>query len=110
MVFQTNSQLKKRPFDRVTITKSVAEFNKWLVETDRGRVQIIDWITQELDYPNDDQLLGGHHHMGGTRMHNNIKFGVVDSNCRAWIKKSIYSWLNSFYHRCHNNRHCQSFN
>ena len=81
---------KKRPFDRVTITKSVAEFNKWLVETDRGRVQIIDWITQELDYPNDDPPFGGHHHMGGTRMHNNIKFGVVDSNCRVHGSKNLY--------------------
>ena len=81
---------KKKPFDRETMIKSVAEFNQWLVDSDNGRVQLVDWITQDGNYPTDDQLLGGHHHMGGTRMHKSLKFGVVDSNCKVHGSENLY--------------------
>ncbi len=81
---------KKKPLDRKTMIKSVEEFNKWLIDSDNGRVQLVDWIAQEGDYPTDDQLLGGHHHMGGTRMHKNLKYGVVDSNCKVHGSENLY--------------------
>ena len=80
----------KKPFDRETMIKSVAEFNQWLVDSDNGRVQLVDWITQDGNYPTNDQLLGGHHHMGGTRMHKSLKFGVVDSNCKVHGSENLY--------------------
>ena len=41
------------------------------------------------DYPDYDEL-AGYHHMGGTRMSNSSKFGVVDSNCKVYGSKNLY--------------------
>ena len=80
---------KKNSIDRRTIIKSIEEFNKWLLEIDGGRIQLSKWIVNEGDYPTDDAL-GGHHHMGGTRMHEDIEFGVVDSNCKVFGSNNLY--------------------
>ena len=80
---------KKKPIDRKTITQSIFEFNKWLNDIDGGRLQLMDWIVNEKDYPEDD-LLAGYHHMGGTRMHNSLRYGVVDSNCKVYGSNNLY--------------------
>jgi len=80
---------KKFKLDRETLVKSLSEFNNWLLESDTGRLQLMDWILNEKDYPLDDEL-AGHHHMGGTRMHKNKELGVVDSNCKVHGSKNLY--------------------
>lgn len=34
--------------------------------------------------------MGGYHHMGGTRMHKNPNYGVVDENCKVHGSKNLY--------------------
>lgn len=41
------------------------------------------------NYPENDTL-AGNHHMGGTRMHKNITYGVVDKNCRVHGSNNLY--------------------
>jgi len=46
-----------------------------------GRLQLMDWTqTDGSAWP--DDLKGGHHHMGTTRMDESPKRGVVDANCK----------------------------
>ena len=40
-------------------------------------------------YPEDDEI-GGYHHLGGTRMHSDKKFGVVDANLKIHGLKNLY--------------------
>jgi len=80
---------KKSELDRKTLVKSVYKFNDWLLDIDGGRIQLDEWILKEEDYPLDDEL-GGHHHMGGTRMHSNEELGVVDANCKVYGAQNVY--------------------
>lgn len=43
---------------------------------------------------------GSWHHMGTTRMHNDEKFGVVDSNCRVHGTKNLYIAGSSVFPTC----------
>ena len=47
-----------------------------------ARVRLRPWVLGNGTYPDDDEQIGNHH-MGGTRMSNEAKTGVVDSNCRV---------------------------
>lgn len=80
---------KKTELDRNTIKKSIFLFNNWLLNNNKGRIQLDDWILNNKSYPENDEL-AGYHHMGGTRMHTSKKFGVVDSNCKIYGSKNIY--------------------
>ena len=80
---------KKNKIDRQTIKKSVFEFNEWLMKIDGGRIKLDQWMMTEKDYPTDDEL-GGHHHMGGTRMHKSNSLGVVDANCKVFGSENLY--------------------
>ena len=53
------------------------------MKIDGGRIKLDEWMLMENDYPIDDEL-GGHHHMGGTRMHKSNTLGVVDANCKVF--------------------------
>jgi choline dehydrogenase-like flavoprotein len=48
-----------------------------------GRVKMMDYLKDEKDMSWPDFVGGGWHHMGTTRMSNDPKKGVVDSNCRV---------------------------
>jgi choline dehydrogenase-like flavoprotein len=57
--------------------------------TGTGRVQIRDWLlSDDRTWPS--FLSGGWHHMGTTRMHNDPKQGVVDSDCRVHGLRNLY--------------------
>ena len=80
---------KKNSFDRKTIKSSLEYFSQFLLDEDMGRLQLDDWITNNKDYPTNDEK-AGHHHMGGTRMHDLRKFGVVDRNCKVYGSNNLY--------------------
>lgn len=80
---------KKNTIDRKTIVKTLEKFNHWLLDIDGGRIKLDDWIMNENNYPDND-LIAGCHHMGGTRMHENPRFGVVDKNCRVYGSENLY--------------------
>jgi len=74
--WQTTEQDKR---SMQTLYKVLAmEFAKY----DLGRVRLLDWLLDEdVRWP--DDLSGGFHHMGTTRMHDDPKQGVVDSNSKV---------------------------
>ena len=80
---------KKTNLDRRTVLKTLSELNTTLIEKDLGRLQLDNWIIKNEEYPDDDEL-GGNHHMGGTRMHDSKKYGVVDSNCKVYGSKNLF--------------------
>ena len=86
---RVNLRWKKTPLDRKTVKHSVAEFNSWLMKNDGGRIQLDEWMFMNGQYPIYDEL-AGNHHMGGTRMHDSKKYGVVDSNCRVFGSENLY--------------------
>ncbi len=54
-----------------------------------GRVRILDWVLgDERTWP--ASLSGGWHHMGTTRMHDDPRQGVLDSNCRVHGIGNLY--------------------
>ena len=79
----------RNSLDTKTLKQAFIEFNKWLLETDHGRVKLETWVIDNynLDLSN---VNGGNHHMGGTRMHSNSSFGVVDKNCKVHGNENLY--------------------
>jgi hypothetical protein len=86
---RANLHWKKNKLDRTTLKKSIAAFNEWILNGDNGRLNLYDWISKDLSYPADGEL-GGHHHMGGTRMHESKIYGVVNSDCKVYGSDNLY--------------------
>jgi len=80
---------KKSDNDLHTIFESVSIFGEYLATTGRGRVRIPDWLQSGGPWP-EDRIMGGHHHMGGTRMAVSPDDGVVDKHCKVFGKNNIY--------------------
>lgn len=80
---------KKNHIDRNTLLGTINCFNNLLIKKNIGRIQLKDWVLNNKSYPLNDELAGCHH-MGGTRMHNSLKFGVVDSNCKVYGSNNLY--------------------
>jgi len=54
-----------------------------------GRVKLADWLLRDDDeWP--DNLSGGPHHIGTTRMASNPRKGVVDATCRVYGTDNLY--------------------
>ena len=88
-ISQANLTWIKNTLDRKTIKESIKVFNEWFLNDDIGRIQLDNWLVNDLNYPENDEL-GGQHHMGGTRMSDNSKYGVVDKNCKVFGSKNLY--------------------
>ena len=57
--------------------------------TGLGRVQILDWLLED-DTTWPSFLSGGFHHMGTTRMHEDPKQGVLDTNAKVHSLENLY--------------------
>jgi len=53
-----------------------------------GRLEVDDWIESGEGYSQD--LVGGHHHMGTTRMSEDPTTGVVNKDCRAHAVDNLW--------------------
>ena len=95
-ISKVNLTWSKNALDRKTIKQSINVFNEWFLKDNIGRIKLDDWLVNDLDYPENDEL-GGQHHMGGTRMSDNRKFGVVDKNCKVFGSKNFYVAGSSVY-------------
>lgn len=80
---------KKSELERRTFHEGLRLFGEMLAAKDYGRVRIADWITNGGDYPT-DQELAGHHHMGGTRMGEDLTKSVVDRNQKVHGMSNLY--------------------
>ena len=54
------------------------------------RVKVREWLFDDGDQMPTDEVYGGHHHMGTTRMSDSPRTGVVDSNCRVYGLDNLY--------------------
>jgi hypothetical protein len=95
-IAKANLTWSKNALDRKTIKQSINVFNEWFLNDNIGRIKLDDWLVNDLDYPENDEL-GGQHHMGGTRMSDNRKFGVVDKNCKVFGSNNLYVAGSSIY-------------
>jgi hypothetical protein len=80
---------RKSDQDLQNIRKSVMIFGQYLSISGKGRVRIADWLKSEGPWP-ENAIMGGHHHMGGTRMAASPDDGVVDRNCKVFGENDIY--------------------
>ncbi len=55
-----------------------------------GRVRLMEYLHDETDKSWPSFTGGGWHHMGSTRMHDDPKKGVVDSNCRVHSMENLF--------------------
>jgi choline dehydrogenase-like flavoprotein len=80
---------RKSAADLRTMRETALQIGAWLAETGQGRMRLEGWVTNEGDYPAEDEL-AGYHHMGGTRMADSPSDGVVDADCRVWGVDNLY--------------------
>ena len=71
------TDLEKRSI-KIANTLIAEEFGR----LEMGRVKLPEWLLDDgADWP--ESLWGGYHLMGGTRMSEDARFGVVDSDCKV---------------------------
>ena len=94
---------KKTDNDFKTLQITMRHINKWIMNTNLGRLKLDKWLLDKEDYPALDELggkgyhhIGGYHHMGGTRMGTNPERGVVDKNLKLFGKSNLYMWILCF--------------
>ena len=75
--------------DLRTLRSRRLEAGKLHGRDDVGRLKIVDWLLND-QRPNADQLWGGNHHMGTTRMSDDPKQGVVDRNAKVHSLENLY--------------------
>lgn len=85
--------------ERRTIEEATHLMGYEIGRSQLGRLQIFDWLTQETHaWPQFPEVLrGGYHHMGTTRMSDNPKTGVVNSNCQVYGVSNLYIAGSSVY-------------
>ena len=75
--------------DKHTMRVAAAAFHDELVRLGYGALNTASWLqSPDLCWPAD--LVGGHHHMGTTRMSENPRTGVVDANCKTHAVDNLY--------------------
>ncbi len=75
--------------DLRTLKTAATEAGRLMAERDVGRLKIVDWLL-DGQTPTADQLWGGNHHMGTTRMSADPKQGVVDANVKVHSLANLY--------------------
>ncbi|MFI0844632.1 GMC oxidoreductase [Mesorhizobium sp. IMUNJ 23232] len=80
---------KKSELEHRTLLQGLRLFGKTLAEKDYGRVRIDEWVLNDDPYPT-DQELAGHHHMGGTRMGDDLAKSVVDRDQKVHGMSNLY--------------------
>jgi choline dehydrogenase-like flavoprotein len=82
--------------DLRTLKTAALEVGELLAERDVGRMKVVDWLLNE-EAPTGDQLWGGNHHMGTTRMSADPKHGVVDRNAKLHALENLYMGGSSIF-------------
>lgn len=74
---------KLTALDKYSVRRIYQIFAQQVGIANIGRVKLYEFLRDETDDTFPDSTNGGWHHMGTTRMSNNPKEGVVDSNCKV---------------------------
>ncbi len=72
-----------------TLREAAIKIAAAMAAQDVGRMRIVDWLMNG-DTPTLDQVWGGNHHMGTTRMSADPATGVVDADCRVHALDNLY--------------------
>lgn len=75
--------------DLRTLRTGAVEVAAHLAEYDAGRMKLASWLLEER-LPTADELWGGNHHMGTTRMSDDPKRGVVDAVGKVHSLENLY--------------------
>ena len=75
--------------DKRTVKVMTQVIGTELTRLNLARVRIDDWLLESGDQW-DEEMGGGHHHMGTTRMTDDPRQGVVDKNCRMHRVENLY--------------------
>ena len=75
--------------ERRSLTMLATTIGAELGRLNAGRVRMSDWLLEGVESWGDN-LWGGGHHMGTTRMADDPQFGVVDRNCRVHGIHNLY--------------------
>ena len=68
--------------EKESIRKIFELFGQQFGINDIGRIKLLEFLRDKNDFSN-PQFNGGWHHIGTTRMSDDPKLGVVDSNCKV---------------------------
>ncbi len=75
--------------DKHTMRVAAQTFGDELARLGLGVLTIADWLgSDDLIFP--PNMVGGHHHMGTTRMSTDPRLGVVDANCKTHSLDNLY--------------------
>ncbi|MFO8151754.1 GMC oxidoreductase [Thioalkalivibrio sp.] len=80
---------QKTTRDIETVRKTAVEFGAHIARAGQGRVRLHDWVLENGPWPENDEI-GGHHHMGGTRMSSTPERGIVTPDLRLWGQENMY--------------------
>ena len=75
--------------DRRTLKTAATQVAERMAGADVGRMRVLPWLLND-EMPNKDQVFGGNHHMGTTRMSADPKTGVVDAHCKVHALANLY--------------------
>jgi choline dehydrogenase-like flavoprotein len=75
-----------------TLRTATVQLAGLMATRDVGRMKVKDWLLDNDRSPNPtlDDLQGGNHHMGTTRMSDDPKTGVVDRDCRVHSVENLF--------------------
>lgn len=76
--------------DKRTLLKSIQLFAEEIARITNMRVKVKDWLFGDDASLPEDEIFGGHHHMGTTRMAESPGSGVVDGDCRVFGIDNLY--------------------
>ncbi|MBL4608358.1 MAG: GMC family oxidoreductase [Pseudomonadales bacterium] len=79
--------LKMQEIDRRSVLESQKALARFLGSNGLGRIKI-DASIQDKSWPK--FLKAGSHQLGGTRMHEDPRFGVVNSDCEVYGTKNLF--------------------
>jgi choline dehydrogenase-like flavoprotein len=75
--------------DKHTIREATGIIGRESGRTGIGRLQLLDWLSDDDDAWSPD-MYGGNHHAGTTRMGETPEEGVVDSDCKVYGTNNLY--------------------
>jgi choline dehydrogenase-like flavoprotein len=75
-----------------TLRTATVQLAGLMATRDIGRMKVKDWLLEDDRSPTLtlDELQGGNHHMGTTRMSDDPKTGVVDGDCRVHSVENLF--------------------
>lgn len=92
---RANLNWQLQDIDRKTVKVLMETMRDEFSRLDWGEVKPSEWLyDSSIGWKTDPLIsahpIGGYHHMGGLRMHNSLKYGVVDENCRLHDSPNFY--------------------